>query len=128
MASSRAPLRACVGVVLRNVSAVELRGGVISGCSSAVLLSSAHARLVARDATFANARSTIEVVRGGHLDVQRCHFDLGPNDVGLRIAADTAGAVGANQVRGGGSLWGRLEPPRSVRTDVDADLVDVVDD
>ena len=111
VASSRAPNRACAGVVLRNVSSVEVTRCTITGCSSAVLLSSAHARLIARATSFANARHVIEAIRGGHIDVQRCTFGTGANDVGMRIAADTAGVVRANSVNGGGTLWGRIEPP-----------------
>ena len=113
--SSRAPARACVGVVLRGLSAVEVLDTTISGCSSAVLLSSTHARLFSRHTTFANARSAIEALRGGRLDVQHCAFDVPHScDVGMRVAADTAGVVLSNRASGNGSLWGRLDPPSGV--------------
>ena len=54
-------------------------------------------------------------IRGGHLDVQECRCEIGANDVGLRVAADTAGVVRANAVHGVGSRWGRLAPPVAVR-------------
>ena len=49
--------------------------------------------------------------------MQRCRFDIGPNDVGLRLPHDAAGVVRSNAVRGGGSLWGRLAPPAHVVSD-----------
>ena len=117
IASSRAPNRACVGVVLRGGAAVDVRGCTISGCSAAVLLSSSLARLYARDTDFANTRAAIEALRAGCLDVQGCRFDATHGgDVGMRLAADTAGIVCQNTVRGDESyLWGRVIPPRMVQ-------------
>ena len=117
--SSRAPSRACAGVVLRGRANVELHGGRITGCSSAVLLSSPHARLVARGVCFANARSTVEAYRGGEVDVERCTFSLALNDVGMRVADDTRGVVKGNRVDGRGGMFGRLLPPP--RVDYSAD-------
>ena len=126
VASSRAASRACVGVVLRGRASVSVTDSCdISGCSSAVLLSSAHATLHARDSRFANARAAIATERGAHVDVQRCVFEgLGATDVGLRLAFDTTGRVCANDVRGGAAgatedtmLWGRVGlPPLGVTT------------
>jgi hypothetical protein len=113
--SSRAPNRACVGVVLRNASSAEVLNCLIRDCSAAVLLSSTRAHLLARGTSLLNARAAIESVRAGVLDVQECTFEVGTNDVGLRIAHDTAGVVCANRVLGPGSLWGRLAPPPAVR-------------
>ena len=104
--------------MLRNVSSVQVTRCVISGCSSAVLLSSSYARLTARDTHFVNARNVIEVIRGGHIHVQHCKFEIGSNDVGMRIAADTAGVVCHNRVCGEGSIWGRVEPPVGVQHDL----------
>jgi nitrous oxidase accessory protein NosD len=113
--SSRGTSRACVGMVLRGASVIELDGCSISDCSSAVLLSSASAQLHARSTAFSNTRSAVESLRGGHIDVQRCSFTvLTTHDVGMRIAADTAGTVADNSVSGDGTLWGRLAPPPSV--------------
>ena len=96
------------------MSTVRLFDCTISGCSAAVLISSAHARLTARETVFSNVRAAIEAVRGGHLDVQRCRFAVGLNDVGVRIAADTLGTVSWNSVPNGGYLFGRLAPPVGV--------------
>ena len=118
IASSRAPNRACAGVVLRGTAAVEVSESIISGASSALILSSASARLLARHTTLTNTRAAIEALRAGYVDVQQCVFDaMHGGDVGLRLAADTAGVVGRNTVRGDESfLWGRLIPPKLVQT------------
>ena len=117
--SSRAPNRACVGVVLRNISSVRLYDCTISGCSAAVLISSAQARVTARETAFSNVRAAIEAVRGGHIDVQRCRFGVGLNggahgDVGVRIAADTLGTVSWNNVPNEEYLFGSFAPPARV--------------
>lgn len=81
--SSRAPSRACAAVVLRGYSEVQAVGCNITGCSSAVLLSSAHARFSARQCNFANTRAAIAAERGACLDVRECVFSISQHDAGL---------------------------------------------
>lgn len=126
IASSRAPNRACVAIVLRNVSSIQVDSCWIGDCSAAVQLSSARAMLQARSSSFGNARCAIEAIRGGHIDVQRCTFDVGSCDVGMRIAPDTEGVVQANRVRGAGSLWGRTVPSAVVKYSDELDADDVL--
>ena len=117
--SSQAPKRACVGVLLRAAAHVDVVQSVITGASSVITLGSPHASLVAHDCTFGNTRAAIASERGGVVDVRRCSFSLElPSDVGFRLAADTRGFVGvgllASPSTSGGSLWGRVLPPKEV--------------
>ena len=89
---------------------------VVTGASSATLVGSSAASLVARDCVFGNTRAAIASERGGSLNVRRCRFELASSqDLGFRLAADTRGYVGEHLgVTGGGSLWGRVLPPKEV--------------
>ena len=117
--SSRAPSRACASVVLRGVCMAELEGCVVTGCSSAVLVSSSAAKLLARRCSFGNARAAISSERGGHIDVEGCGFDMtqSSGDVGFRLHTSTVGRVAECEVAEvrGMQLWGRIHPPVGVQ-------------
>ena len=117
--SSRAPSRACVGVVLRGSDTqVTLNACVISDCSAAVQLASTTSRLFAHDSIFQNARVIIEALKSGFIDLRRSSLDVSNHsDVGLRLASDTVGMIALNTVTGNGSLWGRALPPYGVEED-----------
>ena len=119
VASSRAPARACVSLVLRAAATVSMEGCELSGCSSGVLLSSAAAKLVARGCAFRNVRAAIASERGGRIEVDHCAFDLAQSlgDVGFKLAGDTVGHVSECEIgeAQGPQLWGRIVPPEGVR-------------
>ena len=123
--SSRGASRACVGVVLRNSSALRLDACAVAGCSCAVLLSSALSALAAAHCRFGNFRAAIGSAKGGEVDVHDCSFDLqNASDVAFRLAAPTVGVVASNAAHssGGGPLpasellWGRNAPPHGIRS------------